>query len=130
MTQPELPDTKGQPGATRAALFALCPRCGAKGLFKGLTQFAGNCPKCGLDYAKFNVGDGPAAFPTLIIGAGVATLAILVELRFEPPFWVHAVLWIPLTSAAVLWGLRAAKAALLGAEFRRSAGQGKLRDRE
>ena len=130
MTQPELPDTKGQPGATRAALFALCPRCGEQGLFAGMTQFADKCPSCALDYARFNVGDGPAAFLTLIIGAGVATLAILVELRFEPPFWVHAVLWIPLTSAAVLWGLRATKAALLGAEFRRNAGQGKLRDRE
>ncbi len=93
-----------------------------------MTQFAEKCSSCGLDYNKFNVGDGPAAFLTLIIGALVATLAILVELKFEPPFWVHAVLWIPLTSGAVIWGLRAAKAALLGAEFRRSAGEGKVKD--
>ncbi len=128
MTTPELSESKGQPSLTRAALFALCPKCGSKGLFSGLTQFADTCPRCGLDYSKFNVGDGPAAFLTLIIGALVATLAILVELKFEPPFWVHAVLWIPLTSAAVLWGLRAAKAALLAAEFRRSAGEGKVKD--
>ncbi len=128
MTTPELSESKGQPSITRAALFALCPKCGSKGLFNGLTQFADKCPKCGLNYSEFNVGDGPAAFLTLIIGALVATLAILVELKFEPPFWVHAVLWIPITSGAVIWGLRAAKAVLLVAEFRRSAGEGKVKD--
>ena len=128
MTSPEISEPKGQPSITRAALFALCPRCASKGLFSGMTQFAEKCSSCGLNYTKFNVGDGPAAFLTLIIGALVATLAILVELKFEPPFWVHAVLWIPVTSGAVIWGLRAAKAWLLGAEFRRSAGQGKMKD--
>ena len=130
MTVPEGQKSKGQPGSTEAALFALCPRCGAKGLFRGLTEFSEKCSSCDLDYTQFNVGDGPAAFLTLIIGALVATCAILVELKFEPPFWVHAVLWIPITSGAVIWGLRASKAWLLGAEFRRDAGQGKLKDGE
>ncbi len=120
--------TKGQPGSAEAALFGLCPQCGAKSLFGGLTKFADKCPACGLDYTKFNVGDGPAAFLTLIIGALVATCAILLELKFHPPFWVHVLLWVPITSGAVILGLRAAKAWLLGAEFRRGAGQGRVKD--
>ena len=128
MTDPDRQETKGQPRSFEAALFGLCPRCGAKGLFAGLTRFADRCPSCGLDYGQFNVGDGPAAFLTLIIGGVVATLAILLELKVQPPFWVHAVLWIPTTAAAVVYGLRAAKAWLLGAEFRRNAGEGKLKD--
>lgn len=117
------PDTKGQPGTTAAALFGLCPQCGAKGLFAGATKFAPKCSACGLDYGRFNVGDGPAAFLTLIIGAITVGLAFWVEVKFHPLLWVHAVLWIPFVIGATLWGLRVAKAALLMAEYRRSAAE-------
>ncbi|MCT2398286.1 DUF983 domain-containing protein [Novosphingobium mangrovi (ex Huang et al. 2023)] len=122
------PNSKGQPDTASAALFGLCPRCGGKTLFGGAIQFAPRCRACGLDYTQFNVGDGPAAFLTLIVGAVIAILAIWVQLSFEPPFWVHAVLWIPLTTAMVIGGLRIAKAWLLGAEYRRRAGEGRLKD--
>jgi uncharacterized protein (DUF983 family) len=115
-------DTRGQPGIAQAALFALCPKCGAKTLFDGVAKFASRCRACGLDYSSFNVGDGPAAFLTLIVGALVVALALTVELTWHPPFWVHVVLWVPFTAGAVVWGLRAGKAALLAAEFQRKAG--------
>ncbi len=124
----ETPDTKGQPGLVPAALFGLCPRCGARGLFDGVARFAPRCRACGLDYASFNVGDGPAAFLTLIIGALITVLAIALELKVHPPFWVHVLLWVPLTAAAVIWGLRAGKAAMLAIEFQRDAGEAGRRD--
>lgn len=114
-------DTQGQPSIGEAALGGLCPRCGAKTLFAGLVRFAPRCTGCGLDFARFNVGDGPAAFLTLIVGALVVVLALWLELSVEPPLWVHAVLWIPLTVALTLGGLRIAKAALLASEFRNRA---------
>ena len=117
----ETPDTKGQPGVAAAALFGLCPECGAKGLFGGIASFAPRCRTCGLDFAKFNVGDGPAAFLIMVIGAAVVGLALWVEFSFAPPVWVHAVLWTPVITLATLGGLRIAKAALLITEFRRSA---------
>lgn len=110
----------------RAALFGLCPECGAKTLFDGPIAFADACRACGLDYSRYNVGDGPAAFLTLIIGALVVALALSVELTLHPPFWVHVLLWIPLTFAAVLYGLRMGKAALLAAEHQRRAVEGRL----
>lgn len=118
-------NTKGQPGLASAALFGLCPRCSGRTLFDGVAKFAPRCRACGLDYTRFNVGDGPAAFLTLIIGAIVAGLAIWVQTAFEPPFWVHILLWVPLTSLAVVMGLRAGKAALLAIEYRRDAGEGR-----
>ena len=113
---------RGSRGSFPAALFGLCPQCGARGLFDGVTKFAPKCRACGLDFSTFNVGDGPAAFLTLIIGALVVVLAISLELAWHPPFWVHVVLWVPFTAAAVIWGLRAGKSALLAAEFQRKAG--------
>lgn len=119
----------GQPGLVPAALSGLCPRCGARTLFAGIAAFAPRCRVCGLDYSRFNVGDGPAAFLTLIIGALVTGLALWLELAAHPPFWVHVVLWVPVTAAAVVWGLRVGKAALLAAEFRRNAGEAGAGDR-
>lgn len=117
-----------EPHLARVALRGLCPKCANKTLFDGLAQFAPRCRVCGLDYSAFNVGDGPAAFLTLIIGALVTGLALWVEFTFLPPFWVHVLLWVPVTGALVVWGLRASKAALLAAEYQRKAGEGRPRD--
>ena len=115
---------EGRPSIASAALLGLCPKCGGRTLFGGnVAQFADRCRACGLDFSRFNVGDGPAAFLTLIIGALVTGLALWLELTWQPPFWVHIVLWVPITAAAVVWGLRAGKAALLAAEYQRQAGE-------
>ena len=123
-------DTQGQPGLVPAALFGLCPRCGARCLFDGVAAFAPRCRVCALDFASFNVGDGPAAFLTLIIGALITGLALWLELAWHPPFWLHIVLWVPLTALAVVWGLRVGKAALLAAEYQRRAGEAGAKDLE
>ena len=117
--------TKGQPGLAEAALFGLCPRCGAKTLFAGWVRFADHCRICGLDLAAFNVGDGPAAFLTMIVGGVVVILAVSLQLAVGPPWWVHVLLWVPLTIASVVLGLRVAKAALLQSEFRNRTGEGR-----
>jgi uncharacterized protein (DUF983 family) len=110
-----------EPSLPRAALQGLCPRCGAKGLFSGLTGFAPRCRTCGLDYQAFNVGDGPAAFLTMVIGALVLGLGLWIEFTFEPPLWLLLTLLAPLVLGATIWGLRVTKAALLYTEFKRKA---------
>lgn len=123
MSDPVITETTGQPSTAKAALFGCCPRCGVRTVFATFLRFADKCGACGLDYTQFNVGDGPAAFLTLIIGALITGLAIGLELALHPPFWVHVVLWVPLTIAAVIGGLRLAKGWLLIAEYRRKAGE-------
>lgn len=118
------------PSTTEVALRGVCPRCGNKTLFAGIATFAPSCRGCGLDFQAFNVGDGPAAFLILIIGGLITGLAIAVELAAEPPFWVHILLWLPLTSLMVIGALRVAKAALLALEFRHRAREGRLRDEQ
>jgi uncharacterized protein (DUF983 family) len=99
----------------------LCPRCGARGLFAGLTGFAPKCQSCDLDYQSFNVGDGPAAFLTMVIGGLVLGLGLWIQFTFEPPLWLLLILLAPLIIAATIWGLRVTKAALFAAEFQRGA---------
>lgn len=126
--QSDNPNTeRGQPGIPAAALFGLCPSCGARSLFAGVARFAPKCRACRLDFTRFDVGDGPAAFLILIIGGLVAFLAIALQLAADPPYWVQAMIWIPVTTALVIGGLRIAKAALLASEFRNRSGEGRQR---
>lgn len=115
--------TKGQPALREAALFGLCPRCGERSLFSGWIAFADRCPPCGLDFSRFNVGDGPAAFLTLIIGAILVGFATWLAVAVSPPWWVHVILWVPLAIGLTIGGLRLAKAALLWSEYRQHRGE-------
>ena len=114
-----------EPTPWSVALRGLCPRCAAKTLYEGLASFAPKCRACGLDFAAFNVGDGPAAFLILIVGALVTGLAVWLELSAAPPFWVHILLWLPLTALLVVGSLRFAKGLLLALEYRHRAREGR-----
>ena len=108
-----------------AALKGSCPRCGQGRLFKGWVTFAPQCRSCGLDFDSFNVGDGPAAFLILIVGAILTVLAVVVDLSSSPPWWVHLV-WIPVGLVLTLGGLRAAKSALVAQEYVHRAREGRI----
>ena len=106
-------------------LAGLCPRCEKGRLFAGPVRLADRCSKCGLDFQQFNVGDGPAAFLILIVGAVLVVGALVVDAAYEPAWWVHLV-WLPIGAVLTLGGLRLAKAWLLGAEYRNAAHEGRL----
>ena len=113
------------PSLVAATFAGLCPQCGSRTLFAGLARFAPTCATCGLPFASFDVGDGPAVFLILIVGTIVAVSAILVDLAYSPPWWVHLV-WLPVLVGLTLVGLRIGKAALMYQIFHHRAGEGKL----
>ena len=114
-----------EPSSLAAALAGNCPRCGAHTLFAGWVRFADRCRSCGLDFSSFNVGDGPAAFLIFIVGTIVVVAALLVDGAFSPRWWVHLV-WIPVTAALTIGGLRLSKAWLLAQEYRHRAREGRI----
>lgn len=121
----EAPASGAAPSLAAAAFRGLCPNCGERTLFAGLARFAPKCRACGLDFASFNVGDGPAAFLILIVGAIVAVGAILLDQAVSPPWWVHIV-WLPIGAGLTIFGLRIGKAALIYQEFKHRAREGRL----
>ncbi len=106
------------------ALRGLCPRCGAGGLFNSLIAFSPKCDSCELDFSAFNVGDGAAAFLIFIVAAIVFAGIIIVEVSFAPPWWVHVILWLPLTLILTVALLRISKALLLALEYHNAAREG------
>ena len=107
------------------AILGACPRCGQAPLFRGTVRFVSKCKACGLDVDSFNVGDGPAAFLILIVGAILTVSAVIVDLSFSPPWWVHLV-WIPVGLILTLGGLRLAKAFLVAQEYAHRAKEGRI----
>lgn len=80
-----------------------------------------NCDVCGLDFSFANAGDGPAIFVIMIAGAIVVGAALVTEAEYQPPYWVHAVLWIPLILIVTLWPLRGLKSLLIALQYHHNA---------
>lgn len=95
-----------------------CPNCGEGLLFDGFLKVASTCESCGFNLSRADSGDGPAVFVILILGFLVVGLALWVELAYEPPFWVHAVLWVPFITIGALLLLRPFKATLIAMQYR------------
>jgi uncharacterized protein (DUF983 family) len=112
-----------------AGLTCRCPRCGKGKLYQGFLTLRPKCESCGLDYAFIDSGDGPAIFIIMIAGAIVVAAALIVEVKYQPPFWLHAVLWLPLILATTLLPLRAMKSLLIALQFHHKAAEGRLIDR-
>lgn len=111
-------------------LACKCPRCGEGKLYSGFLSLRPNCESCGLDYAFIDAGDGPAIFIIMIAGFIVVGAALFVEMKYQPPFWVHAALWGPLILATTLLPLRSMKALLIDLQYFHKAAEGQLVKRE
>lgn len=110
----------------RGAIAGRCPRCGARTLFRSVASFRPACAQCGLDYTTFDVGDAAAPFLIFLVGTVVVVGAIWLELARSPPWWVHVVLWLPLTIGLTLALLRVAKGMLLALEYKNDARLGRV----
>lgn len=102
-----------------------CPRCGEGRLFTGYLKVAPVCPVCGLDLKFADSGDGPAVFVIFIVAPVVVALALLVGALFNPPPFVHLILWIPATLLLSLALLPPFKGALVAQQYRHDAHEGR-----
>ncbi|WP_181699303.1 DUF983 domain-containing protein [Chthonobacter albigriseus] len=109
-----------------AAMRGRCPRCGNGRLFDGFLETAPGCKACGLDYKFIDSGDGPAVFIILIVGFIIVGLALYVEVAYQPPLWLHAILWLPLTLVLCIGSLRPLKGLMIGLQYKHKAEEGRL----
>ena len=106
------------PSVLHVALACRCPRCGKGRLFRNLLEVRDTCEVCGLDLRSHDAGDGAAVGVILLLGAIVVGLAFWVEFRFEPPLWLHAIIWPMVTVPLAVLLMRPAKAALVALQYR------------
>ena len=110
-------------GTIAAGVSCACPRCGKGKLFTGFLTLRPRCEVCGLDYGFADSGDGPAVFIMFLAGAIVVGAALVTEILFRPPYWVHAALWLPLILIVTLGPLRPMKGLMIALQYYHRAGE-------
>ena len=121
-----MPDTYPPLSPVLTGLTCRCPRCGKGKLFQGFLDLRPRCEACDLDYAFIDSGDGPAVFVILLAGFVVVGSALVVEFKYAPPFWVHALLWGPLILAVTLLPLRPMKGLMIAMQYHHKAAEGRM----
>ncbi|TDH61527.1 DUF983 domain-containing protein [Dankookia rubra] len=111
-------DATGPAPLAPAALLGRCPRCGSGPLFSGLLRVREACLACGLDLRAHDSGDGPAMAGIFIVGALVVIMALVVDIKYQPSFWVHALVWPVVILVLSLAVMRVAKALLVALQYR------------
>ncbi len=94
-----------------------CPRCGFGSIFSQYLTLADACPNCGLKLSGSDVGDAPVVPAILLIGGLIVGLAAAVELTWQPPLWLHAVIWLPSTSILVVFSLPPIKGLVVALQY-------------
>ena len=111
--------------ALRAGLKCRCPECGEGALFKSYLGLAESCTACGSSFEKADAGDGPAFFVMFLVGMIIIPPVLLVQVMFDPPFWVHILIWGPVILGLSIGLLRPFKSLLLALQWRHRAEEAK-----
>ncbi len=103
-----------------------CPHCGEGALFKGYLTVRPACQSCGTSFDFADSGDGPAVFIMLLVGAVVVAGALWMEFTFDPPAWLHVVVWLPVTAILSLAVLRPMKGMMIALQYVNGAREGRF----
>lgn len=103
-----------------------CPRCGQGRLFDGFITPKARCEACSLDYGFADPADGPAFFIMMTMAFPVTAFGIWLELTYDPPIWVHAVVTLPLLLLACVPIIRPMKGLFIASQYINKAEEGRL----
>ncbi|HMB75715.1 MAG TPA: DUF983 domain-containing protein [Kiloniellaceae bacterium] len=110
--------------AVMKGLRCRCPRCGIGPLFGSYLTVADRCSHCGLDLSKQDSGDGPAIFVIFILGIVIVPAMLLVEVKLEPPIWVHFAVWPVAVIGGALALLPPMKGLMIAMQYKTEASEG------
>ncbi|MBO6637919.1 MAG: DUF983 domain-containing protein [Roseitalea sp.] len=118
----EFPPIKPQ----HTGLVGKCPRCGRGRLFSGFLSLAEHCEICGLDFDFADPADGPAFFVITFACIPVVAFAVWMEVSVGAPYWVNALLTLPLLLVFCVLPLRPLKGLMVATQYYHSAREGAL----
>lgn len=103
--------------AIARGLCCRCPHCGEGRMFGKFLKVEDACPVCGEELHHHRADDAPPYFVIFITGHVIVSMALSVEFTYSPPYWLHLVIWLPLTLAMTLGLLQPVKGALVGLQW-------------
>ena len=110
----------------RTGVRGRCPRCGEGHLFDGFLKLRDECEVCGLSYDFADPADGPAFFVICFACVPAVVFALLLQVKAEPPFWVHLITTLPLIVATCVLPLRPLKGWLVCSQYFFKAREGRI----
>ncbi len=100
--------------ALRHGLREKCPNCGEGAVYTTYLKIADHCDHCGEALHHEKSDDAAPYFTIFALGHIIVPLLLILETRIFPPFWIYAVLGIPLIVALTLFILPRIKGAVVG----------------
>jgi uncharacterized protein (DUF983 family) len=118
------------PPPIATGLRGRCPRCGKGRLFAGFLKLAPRCEVCGLDYGFADPADGPAFFAMTIMSFPVLGFALWYDAAYQPAWWGHLLVSLPLLLLLCVAPLRPLKGWLVCSQYYYKAEEGRLAPQE
>ena len=94
-----------------------CPSCGEGRLFGRFLKVTDRCPACGEVMSHHRADDFPAYLVIVIVGHFLVPTALFVEVAYDPPMWLDALIWLPLTAISAVALLQPVKGAIVGMQW-------------
>jgi uncharacterized protein (DUF983 family) len=91
-----------------------CPYCGVGRVFAGYLKLTPECSNCHAPLGRLRADDAPPYFTIFLVGHILVPPVFWVEKAYEPPMWIHMVVWLPLFTILCILLLRPIKGAVVG----------------
>lgn len=95
-----------------------CPQCGKGRMFHKFLKVSDRCPACGEELHHHRADDMPAYVLIVILGHVLVPLIVTVELLYQPPYWLYAAIWLPVTLLLGIGLLQPIKGAIVALQWR------------
>lgn len=86
-------------------------------MFDGWLKITKRCDNCGLDYDFAQPDDGPAFFAMCVVAFPLLFVIVGFEVAFQPPWWVHMLVSLPVMIGPCLASLRPIKGWLVASQY-------------
>ena len=100
--------------AMRRGVMNRCPVCGEGHVFRSFLKLVPACESCGTRLGKLRPDDAAPYFVILIAGHVLMPPIFWIDRAYEPPVWLHMVVWLPLFAVLCTLLLRPVKGAIVG----------------
>ena len=94
-----------------------CPSCNQRTMFAGYITVADTCSHCGEELHHHRADDAPPYFAIFIAGHIIIPAVLLWERFAQPPMWLQAAVWLPLSALIMVAILPLTKGALVGLQW-------------
>lgn len=100
--------------AVKRGLGNHCPYCGVGRVFAGYLKLVPECSHCHAPLGRLRADDAPPYFTIFLVGHVLVPPVFWIEKAYEPPMWLHMVVWLPLFTILCMLLLRPIKGGVVG----------------